>query len=155
MGLHHVGLGVADLDRATSFYRQLGAEVLAPPLALGGRGAALAMAASPEIQVRIALLAFPDGGGVELFEFGGPTRPDWLEEPHADARLPHLGIQVDDVDAALDRAERAGGARLWPKPSNWGPVRVVYLHDPDKNVVELLDGPLSAVAAVAGGNGGG
>ncbi|MEV5848561.1 VOC family protein [Streptomyces sp. NPDC051985] len=151
MGLHHVGLRVTDLDRSTAFYQALGGEILTAPFELSGRGAALAMTAPPSTRIRIALLGFRDGGGVELFDFGAGDQPSWLAGslPSRDARLPHVGIQVDDVDDALERAERAGGARLWPRPSFWGTVRVVYLRDPDGNVVELLDGPLTEVAAAA------
>lgn len=146
MSLHHVGLRVAILDRATAFYSVLGATPLCPPIDLTGQGAALAMAAGPGVHYRIGLLGFPDGSGVELFEFGDDP-PRWLEPARPEQRLPHLGIQVDDVDAALDRAEAAGGSRLWRRPGRWGSVRVIYLHDPDGNVVELLDGPLTAIAA--------
>ncbi|MCE3551657.1 VOC family protein [Pseudonocardia sp. RS11V-5] len=145
-GLHHLGVRVADLDRATAFYRALGAVPLAEPLTLGGRAAGLAMNAPRGTSVRIALLGFPDGSGVELFEFD--PDPEWCGPIDAAARLPHLGIRVDDVDAALAAAEAAGGRRLWPEPSHWGSVRVVYLCDPDGTVLELLDGPLVDVAKV-------
>ncbi|MET7992321.1 VOC family protein [Amycolatopsis sp. NPDC005232] len=144
-GLHHLGVRVAELDRAVAFYRELGAEPLAPPFTLDPGAAALAM--NTEHEVRVALLGFPDGSGIELFEFGEPA-PQWCAAPEPAARLPHLGIRVADIDAALARAEAAGGQRLWNRPKQWGPVRVVYLRDPDGTVLELLDAPLRAVADV-------
>ncbi|HVV14643.1 VOC family protein [Amycolatopsis sp.] len=144
-GLHHSGIGVADLDRATEFYRALGAKPLTAPFTLGAKAAAVSM--TTDAAVRVALLAFPDGNGVELFEFG-PGVPEWCVPPDPAARLPHLGIRVADVDAALARAEAAGGTRLWGKPGFFGPVRVVYLSDPDGTVLELLDGSLGAIAGV-------
>ncbi|MFI5609964.1 VOC family protein [Amycolatopsis sp. NPDC051903] len=146
-GLHHLGVRVAALEKAVAFYRELGAEPLAGEFTLAPGAARLAMNARGAGPVRVALLGFPDGSGVELFEFGDPV-PPWCAEPEPAARLPHLGIQVPDVDAALARAEAAGGQRLWDEPQQWGPVRVVYLRDPDGTVLELLDGPLRAVADV-------
>jgi catechol 2,3-dioxygenase-like lactoylglutathione lyase family enzyme len=139
VGLHHLGIRVASLDRAVAFYAALGAAPLnAQPIEVDGRTLRTPGTA------RMVLLAFPEGNGLELFEF--PTAPP---PPDPDARTPHLGIQVSDVDDALARAETAGGARLWREPAQWGAIRVVYLRDPDGTVLELLNGPLSAVAANA------
>ncbi|MGW4487778.1 VOC family protein [Amycolatopsis sp. NPDC004368] len=146
-GLHHLGVRVAELEKSVAFYRALGAEPLTPAFPLGRGGVALAMNTGRETVARVVLLEFPDGSGIELFEFGDPA-PAWCAETDPAARLPHLGIRVADVDAALARAEEAGGRRLWDEPKQWGPVRVVYLRDPDGTVLELLDGPVRAVADV-------
>jgi catechol 2,3-dioxygenase-like lactoylglutathione lyase family enzyme len=141
-GLHHQGMRVTDLERAVRFYvGALGARPLTRPVELNGRGAEQAMDGPPGTRFRLCFVGFADGSGIELFEFppGTPSGPP-------PGRLPHLGIEVDDVDAALERVERFGGARLWPAPGRWGKVRVVYVADPDGTVLELLDGPLAMVA---------
>lgn len=48
-----------------------------------------------------------------------------------------IGVAVDDVDALLGRVDALGGRILGP-PSDmpWG-QRVVHLHDPDGNAVNL------------------
>jgi lactoylglutathione lyase len=136
--LQHQGLRVADLDRALAFYTEaLGATVLARPFEMAGPGAAQALDGPADTRFRLGIVGFGGGTGIELFETGGA--------PPA-GRLPHLALQVDDLDAALERVERGGGARLWDAPGAWGSVRVVFVRDPDGNVLELLDGPLSAVA---------
>lgn len=145
IGLHHLGVRARDLEKSIEFYRALGAEMLAPPRKVGRQAAAISMTVDAATTVRMALLGFPGGNGVELFSFEGDV-PSWCIGPDPAARLPHLGIQVTDVDAALARAESLGGQRLWDEPGYFGPVRVVYLRDPDGMVLELLDGPLAAVA---------
>jgi len=54
--------------------------------------------------------------------------------------LHHHGLRVSD-------AEDLGARRLWPDVDRFGKVRAIYLADPDGNVVEPLDGPITAVAA--------
>ncbi|HET6507039.1 MAG TPA: VOC family protein [Baekduia sp.] len=146
VALHHQGLQVSDIDRAGAFYVDaLGGEWLARPVTFEGAGAEQAMG-HDGVRMKLALIGFPGGGAVELFQLLEPALPDWARRPR-DARLPHLGLQVDDVDATLARVEAAGGRRLWPAVDRWGRARVVYVADPDGNVVELLDHPPSDIAA--------
>jgi catechol 2,3-dioxygenase-like lactoylglutathione lyase family enzyme len=89
-----------------------------------------------------------EAGAVELFAFHGPDLPAWAAEP-VRGHLPHFGMHVADVPATLARVERAGGRRLWPEIGAWGAVQVLYIADPDGNVVELLSAPVEEVAAEA------
>jgi lactoylglutathione lyase len=140
---HHVGLQVEDIERAGAFYCDaLGGRWLVRPVAFEGRGAEQAIGTGA---FRLALVSLGDGA-VELFELDSSTAPDWARRPR-DARLPHLAVRVDDTDAALERVEAAGGRRLWPAVDRLGAARVIYVADPDGNVVELLDRPPSDIAA--------
>lgn len=63
-----------------------------------------------------------------------------VNEERADLSAPSrvlLSIDVDDVDALLDRVEAAGGTVLAP-PNDmpWG-QRVAHLADPDGNLINL------------------
>lgn len=51
----------------------------------------------------------------------------------------HVAVHVADTDAALARVEAAGGTRMWPEVIARGSRRVIYVHDPDGNVLELID----------------
>lgn len=136
---HHIGLRVADMDRATAFYREVfGAQVRTAPMGYGPPDAADIFAGPPDLGFRVTLLGFDDGV-VELFEFAEPHRTaDDLPVP--DRGILHYAITVDDVDAALDRVLRAGGARLWKEPLQVAPdARVMYVTDPDGHVIELID----------------
>lgn len=138
---------VTELEPSIDFYRVLGAEPITPACTLGARTVEFAMNTRRAVSARVVLLRFPDGSGLELFEFGDPE-PEWSPgAPDPAARLPHLAVRVPDVDATLVRLEDAGGHRLWNRPRQWGSARVVYVADPDGNVAELVDASLAAVAA--------
>jgi catechol 2,3-dioxygenase-like lactoylglutathione lyase family enzyme len=142
--VHHVGLQVSDIDRAGAFYvAALGARWLVKPLAFEGPGAVQAMG-HEGVQLRLAMLGLGDAM-LELFEFTGDARPAWAERPH-DRRLPHLAVHVEDTDATLARVEANGGTRLWPEVDRFGRARVIYVQDPEGNVVELLDKPPADIA---------
>lgn len=143
--LHHHGLRVRDIARAGDFYcAALGGRWLARPAVLEGPGAEQAVA-MPAVRLRLGIIGF-DAGAVELFEFLGDAVPDWAREPPR-GTIPHMALQVDDVEASLARMEAHGGRRLWPAVDRWGGARVIYAADPDGNVVELLDRPPTDIAA--------
>jgi catechol 2,3-dioxygenase-like lactoylglutathione lyase family enzyme len=145
VSLHHHGLRVSDAERASAFYCDaLGGRRLTLPVVLSGRGAEQVVGVEGA-RLRVALIGFGDGA-LEVFEFLEPAIPDWARAPVAGS-IPHVGLQVDDVGSALARAEDLGARRLWPDVDRFGKVRAIYLADPDGNVVELLDGPITAVAA--------
>jgi hypothetical protein len=54
-------------------------------------------------------------------------------------------LQVEDVAEALRRVEAAGGRRLWPDVHPLGTANVIYVADPDENVVELTDASLERI----------
>jgi catechol 2,3-dioxygenase-like lactoylglutathione lyase family enzyme len=142
--VHHVGLQVSDIDRAGAFYVEtLGARWMVMPLAFEGDGAVQAMG-HEGVKLRLAMLGLGEAM-LELFEFTGSDVPEWARRPR-ESRLPHLAVQVEDTDAALARIEAAGGRRIWPEVDRFGRARVIYVQDPDGNVVELLDKPPADIA---------
>jgi catechol 2,3-dioxygenase-like lactoylglutathione lyase family enzyme len=141
--IHHAGLRVGDAERASEFYCALGGERLTRPVLLEGR-AAEQVVGIDGARLRIAMIGFGEGA-LELFEVLDPA-PDWARAPVI-GTIPHVCLQVDDVDAALARAEELGGRRIWPAVDRFGAGRAIYLRDPDGNALELLDVPVPAIAA--------
>lgn len=142
---HHQGLMVADLERAVAFYvGAFGGRQLTLPVILEGPAAEMVMDAPPGTRYEMSLVSI-GSGAVELFRFVGPERPAWAGR--RPGRLPHFGLEVDDVAAALERVEHAGGHRLFDQVERFGRARVIYVADPDGNVIELLDSPLATIAA--------
>lgn len=150
-GIDHVGVTVPDLDSATRFFVDaFGAEVLydALPRAEGPRrGTATTTRLGidgHDTEVAIRMLALPNGPGLELFEFSGPERSGPVTP--ADFGWQHLALYVDDVDAALEALETAGGQRLAdPIPLSGNEAgdgnRFVYARTPWGSTVELLTYP--------------
>lgn len=55
--------------------------------------------------------------------------------------VPHLSVEVDDVDAAYAAAQRAGAEIVHPLTDEpWG-VRRFFVRDPDGNVLNVLSHP--------------
>jgi len=136
---HHIGLRVADIERSAAFYSEaFGARIVVAPMEYVSPDAGEIMAGPADMTFRVCHIAF-DEGTIELFEFGEPYR---ATEPIPATRggIIHYALQVDDVEVALERVERAGGKRLWPGLREIGPTaRVVYATDPDGHVLELID----------------
>jgi catechol 2,3-dioxygenase-like lactoylglutathione lyase family enzyme len=138
---------VGDLERARRFYTEaFDGRPLTMPVVLEGAAAEMVMAGPSGARYAMCLIRI-GSATVELFSFIGESRPAW--ERRADGRLPHFGLQVDDVGEALERVERAGGRRLFDRVERWGRAQVVYVADPDGNVIELLDASVEAIAEEA------
>ena len=112
--IHHVAVGVKDIDQALGFYRD----------ALG-----LDHVVDQEVEeqgVRGALLLC---GGAEI-ELIAPTRPDtgvarFVEKGEG---LHHLCFETDDIDAELPRAAEKG-LRMIDKAARWGLAgRIGFIH---------------------------
>ena len=141
--IHHAGLRVSDIVRASAFYCALGGERLTLPVLLEGR-AAEQVVGIEGARLRLALIGFGESA-LELFEILDPA-PDWARAPVV-ATIPHVCLRVDDVAAALARAEALGAERIWPEVDRWGASHAIYLRDPDGNAIELLDAPITDIAA--------
>jgi len=133
---HHVALRVADIERAAGFYITVfGGRWLTKPFVIEGRFAET-IYGRPGVRVKVCHVGF-DEGTVELFQFIEPASATGSYDPTR-ANLMHYAIQVEDVDAAVERVEAAGGRALFPV-TPWGDARVVYCEDLDGNIVELSD----------------
>ena len=148
LGLDHVSVSVANLDRSLAFYRDL----------LGIHVHGTGTEESPSVAVVVGVdrarfrygdLDLGDGRILELLEYlspkGTPHRPN-VYDPGSG----HLALRVDDLDAVLRRLKDAGIEPRSPpveleEPVWWSGARVVYLTDPDGVTVELVerraDGP--------------
>jgi catechol 2,3-dioxygenase-like lactoylglutathione lyase family enzyme len=139
--LSHVGITVSDLERSVRFYSKgLGFEEVvrqtsdAPYLALTGY---------PGVEIAAALVRLPDGDlTLELQEYRRVDAGAPREAGTAAVGSSHLSLSVDDLGAALERAERFGGGRVTAPVAidrgiNAG-ARAVYVRDPDGYTIELV-----------------
>ena len=142
---HHVGIRVSDIEKAGQFYVdaldghwETLPGVYEPPFA------GVVMGGVPDASFKVCHIGF-DTGVIELFEFlepVHPTKPDYAPQ----TQLLHYCIQVDDVHKALERVEAHGGKRYWPEVQEVFPgLEVIYVTDPDGNVIELITGTIDEV----------
>jgi lactoylglutathione lyase len=127
--LHHVGLSVADLDEAIAWYHE----------ALG-----LEVEFRFEIPaLRGAMVRSPGGLRMELLE--RPGSQAGINGSHPDAALltrgyGHIALTVEGLAETYARLLDAGAAAVWePRPSPEPGVRMAFVHDPEGNLIELLE----------------
>jgi glyoxylase I family protein len=145
-GFSHVGVCVSDLERSTRFYVDvLGfAEVFTMDM---GDEVAATMEQDGPISFRSRMLQRADVR-IELLHWITPeANGDRAKRPMDRFGLTHLCIRVDDVEDLVDAAVAAGGAVhrqtlsvLEGAGVGGGPVKLLYLTDPDGIRVELMSG---------------
>lgn len=140
----HVGVTVADLERAVHFYTEgLGLDIAVRQVSSAEY---LAMTGHLGLEIAMAFVEAPgDGVRVELQEYRHVGDHGSREPGTAPVGSSHICFRVDDVDASLARAEAAGGRRVTD------PVQIdsgvndggaaVYLRDPDGYTIELFEPP--------------
>jgi catechol 2,3-dioxygenase-like lactoylglutathione lyase family enzyme len=131
---HHISLSVADLDAQEAWYRAA--------LGLTRTDERLDL---PEAGVRTAVLSDGAGLRVELTERAGST-PLSYHDPYAATAtqtFTHLALQVPDLDAAFERltTEYRAPAVSAPGPGATAGMRYAYIHDPEGNLIELIETP--------------
>jgi lactoylglutathione lyase len=122
--IHHVGSPVSDLDLSVAWYRE----------ALG-----LTHEAAAGVPGGVAFMVAPTGERLELLAVD-PQNSAW-DDPILALRagVGHTAWTVDDCDAAHARAVEAGGRSVWtPRDTREPGLRIVFVADPDGNLVELL-----------------
>ncbi|WP_416841535.1 VOC family protein [Haloferax sp. DFSO52] len=132
---HHVGITVSDLDPMLSFYRDTLGLAVIDQFEVGGEDFATAVG----VENATGRFAHLDGGDVrlELVEYDpqGESRSDsTLDQPGAT----HIGLSVDDVDAAVADLPPHIDTLSTPKTTESG-TRIVFFRDPEGNLVELLE----------------
>jgi diaminopimelate decarboxylase len=152
LGVDHVSVAVADIDRSLAFYRDL--------LGLAVRkrgeldpGLVERMTGVPDADVGYADVEL--GSRVlELLEFrtAQPQRPSSQRLPGAGGV--HIGLRVEDAEVVHARLA-AGGFEPVSAPvllpddgSDWSGGRVFYVRDPDGVTIEIVERAVGLVAPV-------
>lgn len=139
--IYHIGVTVADLERSVNFYtRGLGFEEI---LRQTSTASYLGVTGYPGVEIAAAFVRMPDDDAyIELQEYrrveAGPARLPGT----APVGSSHFCLEVDNLDQALERAERYGGRRVTdPVEVDAGVhkgARGIYLRDPDGYTIELF-----------------
>jgi len=141
MGTNHTSFTVSSLDRTIAFFRDcLGFDLVSraprsPDLASRITGV-------PGAEVTIAFLRGA-GHTIELIEYGAPADRGKVVARPCDAGFAHVAFNVDNVDAAVEAAEKFGVKPIAPPVAiDQGPNRgrkVVYVRDPDGVTIEFVE----------------
>ena len=140
----HVALRVSDIERSAQFYIDaFGGRYLTLPFEVDDPEMAGLFGGHAGLKVKVCILGF-DQGVIELFQFLEPSRPTAPEDPTR-SMLMHWCVQVDDVEACLERVEALGARTVQPL-GDWGGAKFVYCYDLDGNVFELLGSSMEDTA---------
>lgn len=133
--VHHTGVTVSGLGRSVEFYTEVLGCTVESRFSVAG-DAFGTVVGSDGVSGRFVHL---DGGGtrIELVEY------DPADSPRDPATLPqpggtHLAFAVDDVDAFVEGLPDGVDPLSEPRTTESG-TRLVFVRDPDGNLVELLE----------------
>jgi len=147
-GIEHIGITVPDIDSAVEFLKNaLDAELLYElisendePMKGTETEQQLGLPKGSEI-VRMSFLKISNGPGLELFQFENTASRDAVALN--DFGLTHFSVYVDDIEAAANQFEKAGG-KLLSKPHALAGIeegernRGVYGKAPWGSLIELI-----------------
>lgn len=138
---NHVGISVSNLERSIRFYRDLlGMAVIQEVSFEGERYEAILGLRGAKGRIAILRLANLE---LEFFQFASPAgKPAEPDRPVCDAGITHFAVQVEDLPGMYARLKSAGVVFHCP-PTDFGCASATYLRDPDGNVIELLQMPVS------------
>lgn len=124
MRLLHTMLRTGDLDRAIDFYtRVLGMRLLRRQDYPEGKFTLAFLGYGPESENTVIELTY--NWGVDSYDLG--------------KAYGHIAIEVDDVYAACEEAQRQGATIVRPAgPMNAGTTIIAFIADPDGYYIELI-----------------
>jgi glyoxylase I family protein len=145
--LDHVSVTVSDLERSLGFYRDLLGMKEVERHRLEGETIST-MAGKPGVVLEVVRLAWPQTTKV-LLDLQRYLAPEGSvsEAQLGDVGHSHICFGVDDIEAAC-RELRANAVELVSDPVQFqlssGVLQVVFIKDPDGNVLELVQYPEQA-----------
>lgn len=137
IGIHHVAVGVPDLEQGLAFYRDLlGFQAVQEAdwnrdFPLGDQAIGLR-----ETAAGMAMLKAPNAF-IELWCYSNPQPEDRRQRP-CDYGYPHFCLQVDGIQAEYERLSAAGMKFAGP-PVDFGETSAIYGEDPFGNIIELYE----------------
>lgn len=140
--VHHVGITVADLDRAVAFWQGLLGVAPRDRRVLDGPLLGRMVGYRPPVRIEVCWLDLPGGTALELLQYLEPVA-DPYDEGTAHPGNVHLCLRVDDIHAAHAHAMACGAQPVTGTPVEVaaGPragTQVAYLRTPDGVTLELL-----------------
>jgi catechol 2,3-dioxygenase-like lactoylglutathione lyase family enzyme len=95
-------------------------------------------------------IAMVEGFGhrIELLEYHAPADRKIIKPRACDVGSVHLGLYVENIDAAIQRAAEAGWIAVAPpqtvEDDDRKGMRLIYLHGPDGVTIEFMQNPTAA-----------
>ena len=133
---HHVGICVTDLERSLRFWCDgLGfTTTMVPPV---GSEWSDALEIGGHVEFTAHFIE-KDGFSFELLHYTTPPPHGSPSATRGKVGFTHLAVDVDDLDAAIEKLTALGGTVIESTRTKLGPTELVFMADPDGVRVELI-----------------
>lgn len=136
-GVHHIAIGVPDIEAGLAFYRDvIGFDLDWRSDIPSDNEMAGAAVGLPGFAARMAMLKGPNIS-LELWQYSKPAPRNMCGDP-SDLGYPHMALAVEDIEAEHSRLSAAGMTFVGP-PVDFGKQKAIYGRDPFGNIIELLE----------------
>ena len=141
--MNHTGFVVSNMEQSLAFYRDLLG--LTEEVNAIREGETISQIVGyPNARLHVVYLGTGDlKHSVELIQYLNPPGGNVAPTNRNDVGASHLGIIVDDLDSVYEELSAKGIKFLSPPIERPGAIygrKIVYLHDPDGNLLEFLEG---------------
>jgi len=135
-GLHHVAIGVPDIEAGLKFYCEAFHLSVVERSRIENHPLANAAIGQADVVGEMAMLKTPNCY-IEMWQYIAPTPTDRRSDPQ-DWGYPHVAFQVEGIDDEVARLAELGMTFVGP-PVNFGDISAVYGRDPFGNVIEVYE----------------
>ena len=137
VGIHHVAIGVSDLDAAISFYTEAFGMQVVQRSEFDRRANVDQAIGLKDAKAKMAMLETKNAF-VELWEYHNPEPRDMRSKP-SDLGYPHFAWQVDDIHEEYDRLIGLGMTFVAGIVHFGEASSAIYGSDPFGNIIELYE----------------
>jgi len=144
VGIHHVAIGVSDLDAAVTFYTEAFGMQVVQRSEFDRRSNIDQAIGLKDAKAKMAMLD-TSNAFIELWEYQNPEPRDLRSLP-SDLGYPHFAWQVDDIQDEYDRLASLGMTFVGEVVHFGEATSAIYGRDPFGNVIELYEIKIDTMA---------
>ncbi len=137
--VRHTGVVVRDLEKSTEFYCALG--FVEDNQAIEEGDFIDTVVGLQNVKLEWVKLKAPDGYLLELLQYHShPEQKEIAKQRSNQLGCSHLAFSVDDIDTVCKEIKKIGGSVVSPPAlTNDKKVKVVYCHDNEGNLMEIVE----------------
>jgi len=137
--VRHTGIVVRDLEKSAKFYCALG--FIKDSQAIEEGDFIDTVVGLQNTKLEWVKLKAPDGYLLELLQYHShPEQGRMVKQKSNQLGCSHLAFSVDGIDAVCENIEKIGGSMVnSPALTNDKKVKVVYCHDNEGNLMEIVE----------------
>ena len=142
--IRHAGIVVRDLGESLKFYNgMLGLELYRRHMEEPGEFIDQ-LVGIDNVRLEWAKVIIPGGGLIELLQYHSHPDPEVCEEPAINPSnklgCSHVCLTVDNLSELYEKLAKNGySCKSEPLTSPGGKVKILYCHDPDGVILELIE----------------